>query len=231
MKKKLESELVSIAHRILKLKGKEDIDALHAEAKTVYEQLTILKFVEKYFGELKPFVGKSEVIAKFEDLANSILEGNTEVPESNPHEEDIIVPVMDTIKDMMTEMPKQESLDDLLSDILPEPTFIKQEPKIVAPDFKNNETAVETETKNLSLNDRLKKGINVGLNDRLAFVKHLFNGNDGDFNRVISQLNTIEKEEEAVRFVNEMVKPDYGNWAGKETYEERFMELILYKFS
>jgi len=230
MKKKLESELVSIAHRILKLKGKEDIEALHTEAKTLYEQLTILKFVDKYFGELKPFVGsKSEVIEKFEQLATSVLEGNQEVPENNPHEEDIITPVMDTIKDMMTEMPKEESLDELLSGVLPNPTFVKQEPEMVITNIKEQET--ELETKNVSLNDTLKKGINVGLNDRLAFVKHLFNGNDGDFNRVISQLNTIEKEEEVIQFVHKMVKPDYSNWEGKEAYEERFMELVLYRFS
>lgn len=51
MKKKLESDLISIAHRILKLKGKEDINALQQEVKVLYERLTILKFVEEHFGQ------------------------------------------------------------------------------------------------------------------------------------------------------------------------------------
>ena len=44
MKKKLESELISIAHRILKLTGKEDIKRMHEEVALLYEKLTVLKF-------------------------------------------------------------------------------------------------------------------------------------------------------------------------------------------
>ena len=46
MKKLLEAELISIAHRILKLKGREDIDALLKEAQLVTQKLTVLKFYE-----------------------------------------------------------------------------------------------------------------------------------------------------------------------------------------
>jgi hypothetical protein len=46
MKKKLESELMSIAHRILKLKGKEDVIKLHAETSLLYEKLSVLKFAQ-----------------------------------------------------------------------------------------------------------------------------------------------------------------------------------------
>ena len=44
MKKKLESELVSIAHRILKLKGKEDVLKMHTEISQLYEKISVLKF-------------------------------------------------------------------------------------------------------------------------------------------------------------------------------------------
>jgi hypothetical protein len=81
-----------------------------------------------------------------------------------------------------------------------------------------------------SLNDRLnKKAINIGLNDRLAFVKHLFAGSQEDFNRVISQLNTQTSHQEAVNFVEQFVKPDY-DWTGKELYEERLLEIIHNRF-
>ena len=229
MKKKLESELVSIAHRILRLKGKEDVVAMHSEAKALYEQLTILKFVEEHFGALQPLVGKSEVVSKFEQLANKVLENNKQVPENNPHEEDIITPVMDTIKGMVAEMPKQESLDEILADILPEPAFVKSDAELVTPEIKKTES--QHKKSSPSLNKSLNQSINVGLNDKLAFVKHLFNGSNEDFNRVISQLNTIDKEQDAVRFIDTIVKPDYNNWEGKEAYEERFMELVLFRFS
>lgn len=80
-----------------------------------------------------------------------------------------------------------------------------------------------------SLNDHLQGAIQIGLNDRIAFVKHLFNGNQNDFNRVISQLNTFKTEKEAKKFINKMIKPDY-NWAEKEEYEVRLFEIIERKF-
>lgn len=53
MKKKLESELISIAHRVLKLKNREETKQLHEEAKKLYEQLTILRFYEENFEAVK----------------------------------------------------------------------------------------------------------------------------------------------------------------------------------
>ena len=49
MKRKLESELMSIAHRILKLKGKEDVNKLYAEVSELYEKLSVLKFAQENF--------------------------------------------------------------------------------------------------------------------------------------------------------------------------------------
>ena len=81
-----------------------------------------------------------------------------------------------------------------------------------------------------SLNDRLKNGINIGLNERLAFIRHLFEGKTADYNRVISQINTFDSVTEAKKFIQLVVKPDYKNWVGKEEYEQRFMELVENKF-
>ncbi|WP_340199403.1 hypothetical protein [Ascidiimonas sp. W6] len=227
MKKKLESELMSIAHNILRLKGKEDVIALHQESKKLYEKLTILRFIEEHFGDLKPLVGKSEVVNKFEEMATKVIDRNTLVPENNPHEEDIMIPGMDTIKDMVAEMPMQESLDDILADFKSEPTFVERTPQTTNGAVK----IVETKPKSNSLNQKFGKNLNIGLNDRIAFVKYLFNNSMEDYNRVISQLNTIEDENEALQFVSTMVKPDYQNWEGKEAYEERFMEILQQKFS
>lgn len=225
MKKKLESELVSIAHDILKLKGKEDVAALQVRAHKVYEKLTVLKFVEEHFGEVQPTIGKNEALQKFEQLAGAVIEENTGVPESNPHSEDIIIPGIDTIKDMVAEMPERETLEDILADIMPDPVFEKREIEDITPVME------KTEVKKKSLNDRLKDGVTIGLNDKLAFIKHLFNDSTEDYNRVISQINTIESEEEAKNFIRHMIKPDYDNWEGKEKYEERFMMILGQKFA
>ena len=97
------------------------------------------------------------------------------------------------------------------------------------PDFEplNNR---QSEQRPRSVNDRLKSGISIGLNDRLAYIKHLFAGNAADYNRVLSQLNTFSDFDEAYKFIQLVVKPDYNNWEGKEQYEDRFVEVIANKF-
>jgi len=81
------------------------------------------------------------------------------------------------------------------------------------------------------LNTGLGRSISLGLNDRIAFEKNLFGGSADDLNRVISQLNTLNNFDEARNFIDDLVKPDYANWAGKEEYEERFMALVGKRFS
>ena len=93
------------------------------------------------------------------------------------------------------------------------------------------ETKKVEEVKKRSINDVLySTNIQVGLNDRIAFVKHLFDGSQEDFNRVLSQLNSFKSADEALEFINDFVKPDY-NWNNKEDYEERFIAIIERKFS
>ncbi|MEE4001301.1 hypothetical protein V1T75_13235 [Tenacibaculum sp. FZY0031] len=81
-----------------------------------------------------------------------------------------------------------------------------------------------------TINDYFQKTIQIDLNDRIAFVKHLFDGDQNDFNRVISQLNTIKTEKEAKKFINKMIKPDY-DWSEKEEYENRLLEIIERRFA
>ena len=81
-----------------------------------------------------------------------------------------------------------------------------------------------------SLNDKLISNIQIGLNDRIVFVKNLFDNQQEDYNRVISQLNTFKSEKEAKKFINTLVKPDY-NWSEQEELEKRFLEIIGRKFA
>lgn len=108
----------------------------------------------------------------------------------------------------------------------------EHEEKLTPPVFEPKE-----ETKNnpvshkKSLNDRLKKGISFGLNERLVYVKHLFDGSVSDYDRVLSQLNTFHSFEGAKKFIETVVKPDYNNWEGEEQYESRFMAAIKNKLN
>ena len=77
MKKLLEAELISIGHRILKLKGREDIDALLKEAQLVTQKLTVLKFYEDY----KYLVEKDMPQEDFDkEILNFSINSNLEKP-------------------------------------------------------------------------------------------------------------------------------------------------------
>jgi hypothetical protein len=82
----------------------------------------------------------------------------------------------------------------------------------------------------VSLNDKLQANIQIGLNDRIIFVKNLFDGSQEDFNRVISQLNTFKTEKEAKKFISKMVKPDY-NWSEQEELENRLLTIVERRFA
>jgi len=119
---------------------------------------------------------------------------------------------------------KEEKVDFDLPDF--EPMEVLKEPEPVS--ISSTETIVSKPK--VSLNDTLNKGFQVGLNDRLAFVSQLFGGNQEDYTRVISQLNTTETLSEAQQFINEIVKPEYNNWEGKEAFELRFLDLVERNF-
>ncbi|WP_430968137.1 hypothetical protein [Spongiimicrobium sp. 2-473A-2-J] len=228
MKRKLKEELVKMSTDIITSRGLTEINELYEAAKTLYEKLAVLKFIEEKLNDIEIDVSKNVVASKFEKMANAVMDANTSVPETNPHEEDIITPGIDTIKDMVMEMPTAAEADRVFAEFMPKSDVMKNDKEWTAPDALNGPSE---DTKNTSLNDRLTKDISVGLNDRLAFVKHLFNDSTEDYNRVLSQLNTIDTEERSIAFVTNMVKPDYNNWEGKEQYEARFMALIERKFS
>ncbi|WP_338355998.1 hypothetical protein [Yeosuana marina] len=241
MKKKLESELVSIAHRILKLKGKEDVIKMHAEVSVLFEKLSVLKFAHENFDDNIPSIGNdSSFFGMLDNAFNNTLSDTIEVEDKiyinldDVEHDDIMEPGMKTIRDMVEHMPeedkvfkelnrdkqrKQEILEDLTAGFENLPQF---EPVVNAQKVNVNK----------SLNDRLKANtLNIGLNDKLAFIKHLFDGKLEDYERVLSQINTATSFDEAGKLVQNIVKPDYNNWIGKEEVEERFMEIIESKFN
>lgn len=231
MKKKLKEELRKLSTDIITSRDMNDLDNLYVAAKDLYEKLAVLKFIEEKLNDIEIDVSKNVIAAKFEKMATAVLNANSSVPESNPHEEDIMIPGIDTIKDMVSEMPNNTDtpVDELLAEFLAKPDYMKNDKELFTPQ-KESTSKIETTTK--SLNDKLSnKGLKVDLNNRLAFVKHLFNGSTEDYNRVLSQLNTIDSHERSISFIENMVKPDYNNWEGKEEYAERFMMLIERRFS
>ena len=229
MKRKLKEELVKMSTDIITSRNLNEITELYEASKNLYEKLAVLKFIEEKLNDIEVDVTKNVIAAKFETMANAVLNVDSSVPESNPHDEDIITPGMQTIKDMVSEMPNDAAVDEVLAEFMAKPNVMKNDKELFEPQTGN---ATSKEEKVKSLNDKLvEKELKIDLNNRLAFVKHLFNKSTEDYNRVLSQLNTIDTEERSIAFIKNMVKPDYNNWEGKEEYEERFIALIERKLS
>ncbi len=229
MKKKLKEELRKLSTEIITSRDMNNIEELYEAAKDLYEKLAVLRFIEEKLNHLEIDASKNVIAAKFEKMANAVLSENSSVPESNPHEEDIMIPGIDTIKDMVSEMPGNIPVDEVLAEFLAKPEYMKNDKELFMP---QEDAVARKEIRTKSLNEKVtNKALKVDLNNRLAFVKHLFGGSTEDYNRVLSQLNTIDSHERSISFIENMVKPDYAYWAGKEEYEQRFMFLIERRFS
>lgn len=267
MHKKLESELVSIAHSILQMKNKNDVVALKEKAQELYERLSVLAFVDEYIESNpdteetnKTLVSKIELAVKgvFIDdeheaekektqVSESLLEAITEDVdsdiESNEESEMLVDKLELAMKGVFTDpnTTEEEVVEAIAEEPANEPVETPKKQLSLEEEFKDAVSVDITQdlfqkveenpvSVKATLNDTLmQKNIQVGLNDRIAFVKHLFNHSQADFNRVLSQLNSIDTEKEAINFINKMVKPDY-DWSGKEEYEERLIALIERKF-
>lgn len=88
----------------------------------------------------------------------------------------------------------------------------------------------EISAKPKSINDAVSV-LKIGLNDRIAFIKHLFDGSADDYQRVLSQLNTFENFTEANSFIENQIKPEYNSWEHKEEFAERFLTIVEKRFN
>lgn len=217
---KLKEELVTLAADILAAKEDKELTTLYHSARNIYEKLAVLKCIDEKLSGVEVNVAKNDIASRFEKIANAVLSGNRAVPESNPHEEDIMTPVMDTIKDMVLEMPSELEWEEVLAESEQQERFVK-----------NLNPMQKAQSRQTSLNEVFQKEFHVDLTDKPDFVKHLFNNAMEDYDRVVSQLKTIDTEERSIAFINTMIKPEYNHWKGKEAYEARFMALIKRRFS
>ncbi len=257
MHKRLETDLISLAHSILQMKNKGDVFALKEKSRVIYEKLSLLAFVEEYVNTTPDKeLSKNELLSKVEKaLELKELKVTDEAPvseivtEVSQEEADLVLEEVEVNEELSSEINIDaiiaqpfDELEALLSseeETLKEPvsdTSDSDKTKIVSLEEELQDTIPVDEIATLfdlpvpkSLNDTLAINIQIGLNDRIAFVKNLFDGSQEDFNRVLSQLNTYTSEKEAKKFIKKMVKPDY-DWSEQAELEARFLEIIERKF-
>jgi hypothetical protein len=258
MQKRLETDLMSLAHSILQMKNKGDVFALKEKSRVIYEKLSLLAFVEEYINTTpNQSASKKEILSKVEkalelkelQAADEVIVSETEKEISQQEEVKKVMEEVEVVKKEEAEVNIDEIPEQPFDEL--EEIIFSEEPPLTELD---SETTKEEKTKTVSLeeelqdtipvdeiatlfdlpvpkslNDSLAVNIQIGLNDRIAFVKNLFNESQEDFNRVLSQLNSYTSEKEAKKFIKKMVKPDY-DWSEQEALEARFLEIIERKF-
>lgn len=163
-------------------------------------------------------------LPKVEEPAETSAPEQVEAVEPAPvmeAEPEIVEPVMEVV-------PAEEEI--------PAEPIAEEEPAVAAPvadeaPAQQDIFAPAPAAEKKSLNDRLAGNVlKFGLNDRIGFVKDLFDGSQEDFNRVVSQLNTLGNLNEAMEFIHTHISGEYG-WDQKEETAARFIAAVEQKFS
>lgn len=200
MPNKIQEELKKIAQEIIATEESVDFEKTYHQALCLFEKLVVLKNNE---------AAEKDTCKEMESNYNQaidFIEVKKEPEQVLDQNIEETLPLMETIKEIITEFPKVD---------------LKQ--------AETQELQKHPPIKNL--NDHFSKGLQIDLNDRLAFIKYLFETNIQQYQRVVSQIVTFSNWEEAQNFVVQIVKPDYNNWEGKEIYEERFLKIIENNFT
>lgn len=223
---------LDIAKHTIKKMGSEEESTLDFEGK--------LEFVKSEETEIDPVTNPSKQTATLsfeENLETATTEEVEITPETNPitEVEKVTSEVTHTTVEISSEktvaqQPRKRESDELqrFASTYKTPVFGR---KKASDDIDENKNSAQAAKKPKSINDSLNRGLHIGLNDRIAFINHLFSGSTQDFNRVLSQINTMDDFNSVQSFLEEQIKPDYRNWEGKEEYSERFTMIIEKKFS
>ena len=195
-------ELIRLAHQILAEEEMLNTQDLLDKTQHLYNKLVVLQYLEQQEPD-KEFVAQE---------APKVKENISQPTTTPPIEQE------------------KEAINELFASVT-DPVFVKKEEEVVETELPipAAETVTEVESKK-NLNDILGKGIQIGLNDRLAFIKNLFEDNSDDYHRVISQVQTFQSWEEVLNFIEQIIKPEYNHWQGKEAFETRFLKCLESSF-
>ncbi len=171
-----------------------------------------------------------------EEIVGNTVEETPEAPEVIIEEEEIENTAIENAP--LTEGAADESIEEIITEEKTEEKVIEDiaeetSPSQEAPITINEALAQNTSSsRKLSVNEMLaSRNIAITLNDRLAFINNLFDGEVEDFENTIRYIFSQKEVDVVIEYITEIIKPYYNNWIEKEEYEKRFMDIILKYFS
>ena len=223
MTEKIKSALLKWAEKVINHQVQWDEEKTHQAIQNLYE----LSIIQKMLLEQESL--DKNLWEKQQSQLSEVLKSFSGDPEKEivKSEEFEVAPMMETIKNMVTEMPEPEAYEKLFETFEETPSF---EPKKKENSVKQSKQEVETIPEIKNINDRFNKTLRIDLNDRLAFIKNLFEGDTASYEKVLSQIVTFESWEEVFNFIDVQVKTEYDNWNKNEEIADRFLAILQKNF-
>ena len=223
MTEKIKTALVQWATNIIKDQSNWDDEKTHDAIQKIYE-LSIFQ---------KMLIDQEEIDQslwerhqkKLDEVINSLTEDTNK--EKTKDEDMEVAPMMETIKNMVTEMPEPETYEKLFESVGTPPTFMSKKNESIRNKL-DTEKDISNDKKNI--NDQFSKKLSVDNNERLAFIKHLFDGDTNNYERVLNQTLTLGSWAEVSNLISSKVKIEYNNWKGKEDIADRFLTVLQKSF-
>ena len=223
MTEKIKTALVQWATNIIKDQSNWDDEKTHDAIQKIYE-LSIFQKMLTDQEEIDQSLWERHQ-KKLDDVINSLTEGTNK--EKTKDDDMEVAPMMETIKNMVTEMPEPETYEKLFESVGTPPTFMSKKNDSIRNRL-DTEKDISKDKKNI--NDQFSKKLSVDNNERLAFIKHLFDGDTINYERVLNQTLTLGSWSEVSNLISSKVKIEYNNWKGKEDIADRFLTVLQKSF-
>ena len=223
MTEKIKTALVQWATNIIKDQSNWDDEKTHDAIQKIYELSIFQKMLIDQEEIDKSLWERHQ--KKLDEVINSLTEDTNK--EKTKDEDMEVAPMMETIKNMVTEMPEPETYEKLFESVGTPPTFMSKKNESIRNKL-DTEKDISNDKKNI--NDQFSKKLSVDNNERLAFIKHLFDGDRNNYERVLNQTLTLGSWSEVSNLISSKVKIEYNNWKGKEDIADRFLTVLQKSF-
>ena len=204
-------DIKNLAKQILKLEEDSSSHEFYDLASELFEKAILFK-------NHNSFNEKNSLKKHMNDNNLSFI--NDRDIDTFDNEKQTVTPLIETIKDMIPEMPEANVSSPFIESDLEAISFERKEPINIKNDDKTEQ----------NVNDLFATEFKIDLNDRLAFIQKLFNNNSKEYAETMSKVILFKNWETIVNFIENEVKPKYNSWNENEILEKRFLDILKKRF-
>ena len=208
MKESFHAEITSLANQISKMEINSSSDEYFNLVIQLFEKIILFKNINQ----------KSKLEDQLEK--NNLHLISEDANENNDYKDHTVEPLIETIKEMIPEMPENYLTSNTLNDQSNDFLFEKK------PSINRIDNQISPK-----LNDRFAKIFKVDVNDRSAFIQKLFDEKSDEYEKVMKKISSIQDWKSIHEFIQNGVKPNYNSWKDNLLVEKRFFTILKKQFS